>query len=160
MLSKLLLSWLVTSQVTDYELIPGGCNIRVTEENKHEYVDRVAEHRLTTAIRPQITAFLEGFNELVAHELISIFNDKEMELLISGLPEIDLEDLKANTEYTGYTAASPIVQWFWDVVGTFNKEDMARLLQFITGTSKVGFATHFSLLWCTVTVCGTRSLRY
>jgi E3 ubiquitin-protein ligase HUWE1 len=146
MLSKLLLSWLVTSQVTDYELIPGGCNIRVTEENKHEYVDRVAEHRLTTAIRPQITAFLEGFNELVAHELISIFNDKEMELLISGLPEIDLEDLKANTEYTGYTAASPIVQWFWDVVGTFNKEDMARLLQFITGTSKVGFATHFSLL--------------
>ncbi len=63
-----------------------------------------------------------------------------------------MEDLKANTEYTGYTAASPIVQWFWDVVGTFNKEDMARLLQFITGTSKVGFATHFSLLWCTVTV--------
>jgi hypothetical protein len=125
------------TEVTDYELIPGGCNIRVTEENKHEYVDRVAEHRLTTAIRPQITAFLEGFNELVAHELISIFNDKEMELLISGLPEIDLEDLKANTEYTGYTAASPIVQWFWDVVGTFNKEDMARLLQFITGTSKV-----------------------
>jgi E3 ubiquitin-protein ligase HUWE1 len=57
-----------------------------------------------------------------------------------------VEDLKANTEYTGYTAASPIVQWFWDVVGTFNKEDMARLLQFITGTSKVGFATHFSLL--------------
>jgi hypothetical protein len=93
MLSKLLLSWLVTSQVTDYELIPGGCNIRVTEENKHEYVDRVAEHRLTTAIRPQITAFLEGFNELVAHELISIFNDKEMELLISGLPEIDCKFL-------------------------------------------------------------------
>jgi hypothetical protein len=24
---------------------------------------------------------------------------------------------------------------------------MARLLQFITGTSKVGFATHFCLLW-------------
>lgn len=76
-------------QVTDCELIPGGRNIRVTEENKHEYVDRVAEHRLTTAIRPQINAFLEGFNELIPRELISIFNDKELELLISGLPEID-----------------------------------------------------------------------
>jgi len=79
--------------VTDFELIPGGRDIRVTEENKHEYVDKVAEHRLTTAIRPQIEAFMEGFNELVSRELISIFNDKELELLISGLPEIDCESL-------------------------------------------------------------------
>ncbi|XP_038984362.1 E3 ubiquitin-protein ligase UPL1-like [Phoenix dactylifera] len=125
------------NQVTDYELIPGGRNIRVTEETKHDYVDLVAEHILSTAIRPQINSFLEGFSELVPRELISIFNDKELELLISGLPEIDLDDLKANTEYTGYTTASPVIQWFWEVVKAFNKEDMARLLQFVTGTSKV-----------------------
>jgi len=75
--------------VTDYELIPGGRNMKVTEENKHQYVDLVVEHRLTTAIRPQINAFLEGFNELIPRELISIFNDKELELLINGLPDID-----------------------------------------------------------------------
>lgn len=82
---------LVLCQVTEYELKPGGGNIRVTEETKHEYVDLVAEHILTNAIRPQINAFLEGFNELIPRELISIFNDKELELLISGLPEIDCE---------------------------------------------------------------------
>ncbi|KAL1556169.1 E3 ubiquitin-protein ligase upl1 [Salvia divinorum] len=125
------------TEVTDYELKPGGRNIRVTEETKHEYVDLVADHILTNAIRPQISSFLDGFNELVPRELISIFNDKELELLISGLPEIDLADLKANTEYTGYTSASNVVQWFWEVVEAFNKEDMARLLQFVTGTSKV-----------------------
>ncbi|KAM7466704.1 hypothetical protein LguiB_014266 [Lonicera macranthoides] len=125
------------TEVTDYELKPGGGNIRVTEETKHEYVDLVAEHILTNAIRPQINSFLEGFDELIPRELISIFNDKELELLISGLPEIDLDDLKSNTEYTGYTAASCVVQWFWEVVKSFNKEDMARLLQFVTGTSKV-----------------------
>lgn len=76
-------------KVTDYELKPGGRNIRVTEETKHEYVDLVAGHILTNAIRPQINAFLEGFNELIPRELVSIFNDKELELLISGLPEID-----------------------------------------------------------------------
>lgn len=48
-----------------------------------------------------------------------------------------MDDLKANAEYTGYTAAFTVVQWFWDVVKGFNKEDMARLLQFVTGTSKV-----------------------
>ncbi|CAA2959517.1 E3 ubiquitin- ligase UPL1 isoform X1 [Olea europaea subsp. europaea] len=125
------------TEVTDYELKPGGRNIRVTEETKHEYVDLVADHILTNAIRPQINSFLEGFNELVPRELISIFNDKELELLISGLPEIDLDDLKSNAEYTGYTAASNVVQWFWEEVKGFNKEDMARLLQFVTGTSKV-----------------------
>ena len=78
-------------QVTDCELIPGGRSIRVTEENKHKYVDRVVEHRLTTAIRPQINAFMEGFGELIPRDLISIFNDKELELLISGLPDIDCE---------------------------------------------------------------------
>ncbi|ERN14346.1 E3 ubiquitin-protein ligase UPL2 isoform X1 [Amborella trichopoda] len=125
------------TEVTDYELIPGGRNVRVTEENKHEYVDLVAEHKLTTAIRPQINAFMEGFNELIPRELISIFHDKELELLISGLPDIDLDDLRANTEYSGYSAASPVIQWFWEVVNGFSKEDKARLLQFVTGTSKV-----------------------
>ncbi|XP_073006653.1 E3 ubiquitin-protein ligase UPL2-like [Typha latifolia] len=125
------------AEVTDSELIPGGRNIRVTEENKHEYVNRVAEHRLTTAIRPQINAFMDGFNELIPRDLISIFNDKEFELLISGLPDIDLDDLRANTEYSGYSNASPVIQWFWEVVQGFSKEDKARFLQFVTGTSKV-----------------------
>lgn len=85
------LSFYLLEKVTDYELKPGGRNIRVTEETKHEYVDLVAEHILTNAIRPQITSFMDGFKELVPRELISIFNDKELELLISGLPEIDCE---------------------------------------------------------------------
>ncbi|XP_040383322.1 E3 ubiquitin-protein ligase UPL1-like isoform X1 [Oryza brachyantha] len=125
------------NEVTDFELKPGGRNIRVTEETKHEYVDLVAEHILTTAIRPQINAFLEGFTELVPRELISLFHDKELELLISGLPEIDFDDLKANAEYIGYSLVSPVIQWFWEVVNGFSKEDMARFLQFVTGTSKV-----------------------
>ncbi|GFY85913.1 LOW protein: E3 ubiquitin ligase-like protein [Actinidia rufa] len=125
------------TQVTDHELIPDGRNIRVTEENKHKYVDLIAEHRLTTAIRPQINAFFEGFNELIHRDLISIFHDKELELLISGLPDIDLDDMRANTEYSGYSAASPVIQWFWEVVQSFSEEDKARLLQFVTGTSKV-----------------------
>ncbi|GMH04119.1 hypothetical protein Nepgr_005958 [Nepenthes gracilis] len=125
------------TEVTDCELCPDGRNTKVTEENKHQFVDLVAEHRLTTAIRPQITAFLEGFNELIPRELISIFNDKELELLISGLPDIDFDDMRANTEYSGYSPASPVIQWFWEVVHGFSKEDKARLLQFVTGTSKV-----------------------
>merc|ERR1711959_46411 len=119
------------------ELKPGGAQCAVTEGNKADYVKRVCEHRMTTAIKPQIEAFLQGFWELVPRDLISMFNNAELELLISGLPDIDKGELRVHTDYTGYVPASPIVQWFWEVVDELNKEDMARLLQFCTGTSKV-----------------------
>lgn len=48
------------------ELKPGGANIKVNEGNKREYVNLVARHRMTTAIKAQIGAFLEGFWELVS----------------------------------------------------------------------------------------------
>lgn len=119
------------------ELVPGGREIRVTEANKRQYVNLIARHRMTTSIRSQIASFLEGFWELVPRDLISIFNDHELELLISGLPDIDLDDLRANTEYSGYSAASPVVRWFWEVLEGLDKQALALLLQFVTGTSKV-----------------------
>eukprot|EP01133_Synstelium_polycarpum_P008997 gene8997-10553_t len=119
------------------ELKPDGVNIPVTEENKMEYVRLVANVRMTNSIKDQIASFLEGFHELIPKSLISIFNELELELLISGLPEIDIDDLKANTEYTGYTAESLQINWLWNVVANFTNEEKALLLQFVTGTSKV-----------------------
>lgn len=45
---------------------------------------------MTTAIKEQINAFLKGFHELVPKDLISIFDERELELLISGLPDIGI----------------------------------------------------------------------
>lgn len=119
------------------DLIENGRNIPVTEENKHEYVRLVTEHRLTGAVQEQLEHFLKGFHDIVPAELISIFSEQELELLISGLPDIDVEDWKNNTEYHNYTAGSPQIQWFWRAVRSFDKEERAKLLQFVTGTSKV-----------------------
>lgn len=58
------------------------------------------------AIRKQLAAFLEGFYEIIPKRLISIFTEQELELLISGLPTIDIDDLKANTEYHKYQGNS------------------------------------------------------
>jgi E3 ubiquitin-protein ligase HUWE1 len=103
----------------------------------------VAEHRLVDQIRPQIDAFLSGFRQVIPTSLITIFDEQELELLISGLPEIDVDDWKNNTEYQGYTLASAPIQWFWRCVRAMSLEERAKLIQFVTGTSKVpleGFA--------------------
>uniref|UniRef100_A0A4W6F2N7 HECT-type E3 ubiquitin transferase n=1 Tax=Lates calcarifer TaxID=8187 RepID=A0A4W6F2N7_LATCA len=125
------------------DLKPNGANILVTEENKKEYVHLVCQMKMTGAIRKQLAAFLEGFYEIIPKRLISIFTEQELELLISGLPTIDIDDLKANTEYHKYQSSSIQIQWFWRALRSFDQADRAKFLQFVTGTSKVplqGFA--------------------
>lgn len=126
------------------DLKPNGRNIPVTEEQKHEYVRLVCQEKMTGAIRKQLNAFLDGFYEIIPKRLISIFNEQETELLLSGLPNIDIDDLKANTEYHKYQSTSLQIQWFWRALRSFDQADRAKFLQFVTGTSKVplqGFAS-------------------
>lgn len=126
------------------ELKPNGSNIPVTEENKQEYVRLVCQEKMTGSIRKQLNAFLEGFYDIIPKRLISIFNEQELELLISGLPNIDIDDLKASAEYHKYLPNSLQIQWFWRALRSFDQADRAKLLQFVTGTSKVplqGFAS-------------------
>ncbi|CAN8063598.1 unnamed protein product [Agarophyton chilense] len=122
---------------TVIDLVPNGRNIPVSEKNKAEYVQLVTEVRMTKTIEKQIEAFKEGFYEIIPLKDCKIFNELELELLMSGLPDIDVSDLKANVEYTGYTASSPQVNWFWRCVSKMDQEDLARLVMFVTGTSKV-----------------------
>ncbi|CAK7216830.1 E3 ubiquitin-protein ligase tom1 [Sporothrix bragantina] len=119
------------------DLIPNGRDVAVTEENKHDYVRLVVEHKLLASVKDQMGEFLKGFHDIIPAELISIFTEQELELLISGLPDIDVDDWRGNTEYHNYSGAAPQIQWFWRAVRSFDKEERAKLLQFVTGTSKV-----------------------
>lgn len=123
------------SQIID--LIPNGRNIPVTEETKAEYVSLICQNRMTTAISSQIKAYLDGFYELVSRDLIAIFTPRELELLISGLPDIDVHDLRQNTEYQGYKATDKEIQWFWNILFSLSRSEKAAFLQFVTGSSKV-----------------------
>lgn len=67
------------------------------------------------SINQQLSAFLDGFYEVIPKQLIAMFNEQELELLISGLPNIDIDDLYANTEYKTYSKTSAQVE-FWIAV--------------------------------------------
>ncbi|KAK4052443.1 E3 ubiquitin-protein ligase tom1 [Microbotryomycetes sp. JL201] len=135
------------------DLIPNGRNIAVTNENKHDYVRLIADQRLSIEIKDQINAsprcfagtnaLLKGLYEIVPKELLRIFSEKELELLISGLPEIDVDEWRANTTLHNFTPSDPTVQHFWRAVRSFSQEERAKLLQFVSGSSRVpleGFA--------------------
>jgi len=125
------------------DLVPEGRKIRVTNDNKFEYVKLITDLKMTKEISNQIHAFNEGFHELIPLDLISVFNEQELELLICGLPELDVSDLRMNTEYRGYQASSTVIQWFWKILAELSQREKAMFLQFVTGTSKIpvhGFA--------------------
>ena len=51
---------------------------------------------------------------------------------------IDVKDWKQNTEYKGeYYENHIVIQWFWRLILSYNNEMRSRLLQFVTGTSRV-----------------------
>ncbi|XP_076669213.1 E3 ubiquitin-protein ligase Nedd4 isoform X2 [Andrena cerasifolii] len=120
------------------ELKPDGANVPLTDENKDEYIGLVIQWRFVSRVQEQMNAFLEGFNALIPPTLVKIFDEHELELLMCGIQHIDVKDWKQNTLYKGdYHANHIVVQWFWRVVLSFSNEMRSRLLQFVTGTSRV-----------------------
>lgn len=124
-------------QVVEVDLKPGGRDIEVTEKNKHEYVELICEWKIYRRIEEQFKAFIDGFNELIPQELVNVFDERELELLIGGLAEIDVEDWKKHTDYRGYQENDPVIQNFWKCIKEWDSEQKARLLQFTTGTSRI-----------------------
>ncbi|XP_072186385.1 E3 ubiquitin-protein ligase HECW1 isoform X11 [Excalfactoria chinensis] len=134
----------VFGQVTERELKSGGANTAVTEKNKKEYIERMVKWRVERGVVQQTEALVRGFYEVVDSRLVSVFDARELELVIAGTAEIDLNDWRNNTEYRGgYHDGHIVIRWFWAAVERFNNEQRLRLLQFVTGTSSVpyeGFA--------------------
>ncbi|KAM7372304.1 hypothetical protein PAMP_009482 [Pampus punctatissimus] len=120
-----------------HELKPNGRNIPVTEENKKEYVRLYVNWRFMRGIEAQFLALQKGFSELIPQHLLKPFDHKELELIIGGLGKIDLADWKTNTRLKHCTSESNVVRWFWQAVEAFSEERRGRLLQFVTGSTRV-----------------------
>lgn len=133
----------ILGKVTSHDLKLGGSNILVTEENKDEYIGLMTEWRFSRGVQEQTKAFLDGFNEVVPLQWLQYFDEKELEVMLCGMQEVDLADWQRNTVYRHYTRNSKQIIWFWQFVKETDNEVRMRLLQFVTGTCRLplgGFA--------------------
>uniref|UniRef100_A0AAV1T6S6 HECT-type E3 ubiquitin transferase n=1 Tax=Peronospora matthiolae TaxID=2874970 RepID=A0AAV1T6S6_9STRA len=128
------------------ELKPGGSNIDVTDENKIDYLSLVLRYRMLDSVAGQLTALLKGLYEVIPKSLLTIFDYQELDFYLSGLPTLNVTDWQNNahirhaaedSDSEGIEQELEVVQWFWDVLGSFTDEQRARLLQFTTGCSRV-----------------------
>jgi len=145
----------VFGEKTTIDLKPNGRDIEVTNDNKKEWIELVTEWRIQKRVEEQFTAFVSGFHELIPADLVNVFDERELELLIGGISDIDVDDWIKNTDYRGYEEKDPVIQNFWKVcddqilvvvsqsltvvqlIRTWDSEQKSRLLQFATGTSRI-----------------------
>jgi len=85
------------------------------KQSKKLFYRLMTEWRMTRGIEEQTKAFLEGFNEVVPLEWLKYFDERELELMLCGMQEIDVEDWQRNSIYRHYTRNSKQVAWFWQV---------------------------------------------
>ncbi|CAG2169848.1 unnamed protein product, partial [Oppiella nova] len=134
----------ILGQIQSHELVPNGGDKRVDDQNKDEYLRLMTDWRFSRGQEEQTKAFLDGFNEVLPLEWLHYFDERELELLLCGMQEIDIEDWQRNSIYRHYTRNSKQIIWFWQFVRDgCDNEKRARLLQFVTGTCRVpvgGFA--------------------
>ncbi|KAL7992563.1 hypothetical protein Chor_016819 [Crotalus horridus] len=133
------------NQALIVELLTGGAQMPVTNENKILYLNLLAQYRLANQVREEMEHFLKGLNELVPENLLAIFDENELELLMCGTGDINVCDFKAHAVVVGgsWHFREKVMRWFWTVVSSFTQEELARLLQFTTGSSQLppgGFA--------------------
>ncbi|XP_055709347.1 apoptosis-resistant E3 ubiquitin protein ligase 1 isoform X1 [Phlebotomus papatasi] len=120
------------------ELIPNGAKVRVTNATKCQYLDALAQQRLCNNVREEVDSFLKGLNGIIPDNLLSIFDENELELLLCGTGEYSIADFRANHIINGNSAEfRRVLGWFWAAISNWNQTEMARLLQFTTGCSQL-----------------------
>lgn len=125
------------------ELRPDGSNTAVTNFNRPLYISAVARHRLSVQPFAQTSAFLKGLGTIIAPSWLSMFNQHELQTLVSGTDSApDMADLRRNTLYGGLYVIGddglehPTVQLFWKTVLGFSDADKMKLLKFVTSTPR------------------------
>ncbi|KDN71914.1 putative HECT-domain-containing protein [Colletotrichum sublineola] len=124
-------------------LIPNGENVTVTNDNRLLYISYIARHRLVAQPAQQTAAFLRGLRSIIAPSWLSMFNQNELQRLVGGdSSEIDLEDLRRNTIYSGLYEVGddgvehPTIQLFWKVMADFSDRERRDVLKYVTSTPR------------------------
>jgi atrophin-1 interacting protein 5 (WW domain-containing E3 ubiquitin protein ligase 1) len=127
----------VLGKLTQHELKPGGAQIQVTDANKEEYLSLITLWMFNRGVEEQMKSFLDGFSEVLPLQWLQYFDERELELMLCGMQEIDVDDWEASAIYRNYARSSKQIVWFWKFVRELDNEKRTRLLQFVTGTCRL-----------------------
>jgi hypothetical protein len=126
----------VSSDERVVELFPGGSKVDVTFENRKQFCDQVEQFRLHEFDR-QAEAVRHGLATIIPHRLLSLYTWDQLEVMVCGLPTVDIALLKSITEYSSCSSTDQHVQYFWQALEEFSHEERSNFLRFTWGRSRL-----------------------
>lgn len=124
-------------------LVANGDQVYVTNDNRPLYISYMARHRLVVQSAVQTAAFLRGLRAIIRPSWLSMFNQSELQRLVGGdSSEIDIDDLRKNTVYSGLYEVGddnqehPTIKMFWKVLRSFTDAQRRDLLKYVSSTPR------------------------
>ncbi|XP_064458774.1 probable E3 ubiquitin-protein ligase HERC4 isoform X2 [Ornithodoros turicata] len=122
----------------NYELKEGGRNIKVTKENRQEYVNLYVDFILNTSVHRSFSAFAEGFYKVCTSKVLDLFHAQELMILVVGSENYDWNELEKNAQYKNeFHRNHPTVRTFWRVFHGLDYEEKKKFLLFLTGSDRI-----------------------
>ena len=127
----------IYSRIHKFELIRGGAEIPM--KNVDDYINKRILF-MKGLYEPFIQKIRESLFKIIPKEIIQMFNSDELELILNGKPNIDLNDWKKFTIYKSpYYSSHKVILWFWEILSNMTQKELSNFLMFCTGTSRVPF---------------------
>jgi hypothetical protein len=125
-------------ETTTRDLVENGRDVSVTGDNVDDFLAARLRDRVFDGRRGSLDAFLRGVYSVVPREVGMLLSARELELVLFGAPDIDVNEWRRSTVYRGaLEESSDVVQMFWAEVEGWPVEKRARLLQWCTGSTRV-----------------------
>lgn len=120
----------------EVELVEGGRGARVAFGDRGRYV-RLQEGFRLREFETQCAAIRAGLAAIVPVDLLELHTWKELELLVTGDPDVDLVMLKRHVKYQGHKPTDKVVQFFWEAMESYSGVERQRFLRFVWGRARL-----------------------
>eukprot|EP00762_Andalucia_godoyi_P002409 ANDGO_02828.mRNA.1 putative E3 ubiquitin-protein ligase HERC2 len=131
-------TWVVKlADGSETALIGNGKQNVVSFQDRLMYADLYEQARIHEVDR-QVEKIVEGVNDVVpGNRWLTLFGNREVEMLACGSPSVDLDMLKRHTVYEGFNAKSKVIVDFWSVLEEASSEDRSMFLRFVSGRARL-----------------------
>uniref|UniRef100_A0A182S9X7 E3 ubiquitin-protein ligase n=1 Tax=Anopheles maculatus TaxID=74869 RepID=A0A182S9X7_9DIPT len=127
------------------ELRRGGRDMAVTVSNLHQYISLVTHWFMAEGVSRQFEALREGFDTVFPMNRLQMFYPEELENVFcgSGIGGTNLQrwDVRMLSESCrtdhGFSQDSPAIQFFYDILAAYNRDEQRLFLQFVTGSPRL-----------------------
>ena len=118
------------------ELFADSGSTSITEDNVEEYIRLATDRKLMSCTR-QMQHVITGLSQVVPMHLLRIFSWNELNQLVCGTPDFDVELLRQNATVDSSLAKAPALTHFWNCLRNFTALERSKFLRFAWGQSSL-----------------------